>query len=289
MQPMKIGRRFLRSLTRMVSSISVMNFGFRKKSNGVPILSKDEIDDYAEIILHDFKPELLRTPQPTPVEDVVELYLDLSVDYHNLSPDKSVLGMIAFNDGYVEVYDENNKKQFLEVSEGTVFVDNSLLDDDQRGRCRFTFGHEPGHWLFHRHKYVINKDQMSIFDFFEEPQDEQQKVYVKCHKNNVGKISRRNGGFHDDDDWMEWQADYFSSAMLMPKKIFKLAANEVMGRLGLKQDYFHSTHPSISFMNARMIASSLAQTFDVSFQASAVRLYKLGYIEQNLLSLILTV
>lgn len=289
MQQMRIGRKFSRSLTRMVSSISVMNLGFRKKSNGVPILSKDEIDDYAEIILHDFKPELLRTPQPTPVEDFVELYLDLSVDYHNLSPDKSVLGMIAFNDGYVEVYDENNKKQFLEVSEGTVFVDNSLLDDDQRGRCRFTFGHEPGHWIFHRHKYVINKDQMSIFDFFEEPKHEQQKVYVKCHKNNVGKISRRNGGFRDDDDWMEWQADYFSSAMLMPKKIFKLAASEVMGRLGLKQDYFHSTHPSISFMNARMIASSLAQTFDVSFQASAVRLYKLGYIEQNLLSLILTV
>jgi Zn-dependent peptidase ImmA (M78 family) len=271
----------------MVSNISVINFEFRKKSNGVPILSKDDIDYYAEVILQDFKPELLRTPQPTPVEDFVELYLDLSVDYHNLSSDGSVLGMIAFNDGYVEVYDDDNNKQLLEVSEGTVFVDNTLLEDDQRGRCRFTFGHEPGHWIFHRHRYLVDKNQITIFDLINEPQ--QQNVYVKCHKNNVGKISRKNGGFTDDDDWMEWQADYFSSAMLMPKKIFRLATEDVMARLGLKRDYFQRMQPSKSFMHARMLASDLAHTFDVSFQASAVRLYKLGYIEQNLLSLILTV
>lgn len=35
----------------MVSNISLIDFGFRKKSNGVRILSKDEIDNFAEVII----------------------------------------------------------------------------------------------------------------------------------------------------------------------------------------------------------------------------------------------
>ncbi len=284
MQRMRIGKKSFNSLkTRTVNNISVVDFGFRRKGNGVPILSKEEIDNYAEVIIQDFKPDLLKTPQPTPIENFVELYLDLSVDYHNLSPDGNVLGMIAFNDGFVEVYDENNNKQLIEVSQGTVFIDNYLLDESQKGRCRFTFGHEPGHWVFHRHKYLINKNQLSLFDLPDEPQ----KVYVKCHKKDVGNISRRSSGFCDDDEWMEWHADYFSSAILMPKKIFKLAADEFMGKLGLKRDYFQRTGIPTAFSNARMLILELAKTFEVSLQAAAVRLYKLGYIKSDMLRFML--
>jgi len=274
---------------RTVKIISALNLNFRKKTNGVPILSKEEIDYFAELFITDFKPELLKIPQPTPIEEFVELYLGLSVDYHNLSPDKSVLGMIAYNDGYVDVFDDKNKKRSVEVYAGTVFIDNALLDEDQRGRCRFTFGHEPGHWIFHRHRYVIDKNQINIFDYMDEAQQQQQKVYVKCDRNTVGKISRHNGGFNDDGQWMEWQADYFSSAILMPKRSFKMAAESLMGQFGLRRDYFKSTPIPTSFDDARRITSSLAQTFDVSFQASAIRLNKLGYFDYDLCNLVLVV
>ena len=130
---------------------------YRKNKSGTPILSKEDIDDYAESLIGDFDKALLEKPTPIPIEDFVELHLDLSVDYHNLSPDKSVLGMLTFNDGVVEVYDDLNRKKYVEVEEGTIFIDNMLLNDDQNGRFRFTFGHEPGHWIFHRHKYSIMK------------------------------------------------------------------------------------------------------------------------------------
>lgn len=143
---------------------------FKKDKKGIPILSKEDIDYYAELLLKDVDNELLKEPKPTPVEDFVELYMNLRVDCKNLSTDRSVLGMLAFNDGYVEVFDDNNQKQPIEVTEGTVFIDNSLLEEDQSSRYRFTYGHEAGHWLFHRNIYSVMKDQISMFDLTNEPQ-----------------------------------------------------------------------------------------------------------------------
>lgn len=266
-----------------MNSIRISTCGFKYKSNGVPILSKEDIDSYAEAVISDFKPELLTIPQPTPVEEFVEIYLGLNVDYHKLSLDNSILGMIAFNEGYVEVYDENSRKKFIEAAEGTAFIDTFLLEEDQKGRFRFTFGHEPGHWIFHKRRYYIPRGQMSFLDELSKP------VYVKCHKKNVGVISRKSGGFNGDDEWMEWHADYFSSALLMPKAAFRLAVDENMHKMNLANGYFKKVPPTAGFMNARMIVSNISRLFEVSYQAAAVRLFKTGYIENELLALVLSV
>lgn len=253
---------------------------FKKNKKGTPILSKEDIDDYAELLLQDFDGELLKVPKPTPVEDYVELYMNLRVDYQNLSTDRSVLGMLAFNDGYVEVFNDNNQKQLIEVAEGTVFIDNSLLEEDQNGRYRFTLGHELGHWIYHRNIYSLMKGQMSIFDLTNEPQ----KTCCKCLKRDVGFISSKSGGFITDEEWMEWQADYFSSAILMPRKSFKLGVEETMAKANLKSDYFQTRKPNGTFFNLSGIISGLSSLFNVSFQAAAVRMYKLEYIDQKLLT-----
>ncbi len=261
--------------------VNIIDFDFRKKANGLPVLSKKEIDDYAEVLLHDFKPELLRNPGPTPVENFIEIYLDLTVDYKKLSTDGNTLGMIAFNSGYVEVFDEENNKEMIEVEAGTVFIDSDLIDDTyQQGRCRFTFAHEPGHWLFHRHMYSTAKNQMSLF----EVEPGAQKVCHKCLKKHVGYISKRDY-FSTDEDWQEWQADYFASSLLMPKKTFKLVTEDCLSKLCLSVNDLHNKSVTELFFPVRQMIVTLSQIFDVSNQAAALRLYKLGYISNELMSL----
>jgi len=260
---------------------SIIDIDFRKKANGLPILSKVDIDVYAEALVSDFKPELLKIPGPMPIEEFIELYLNLKVDYKNLSDDGNTLGMITFNDGYVEVYDDRNNKELLEVEAGTIFIDNALIDDEyQHGRCRFTFAHEPGHWIFHRHMYTINKKQTSLFDF----DHEIQTVCHKCLKKHVGHMSKQNY-FSTDEDWREWQADYFASALLMPKKSFKVAVEDCMSKQKISVDAFRVKSPGEMFFPSRQIIVNLAQLFDVSNQAAALRMYKLGYISDQLISL----
>lgn len=236
------------------------------------------------MILSDFKPELLRNPGSTPVDEFIEFYLGLSVDYANLSTDNNILGMIAFNDGMVEVFDDSFQPVHREVREGTIFIDNSLLQAEKNGRCRFTLGHEPGHWIFHRHRYLRDKNQLSFLDNTGLPV----AVSFKCLNKNVGKISRLSN-FQTDEDWMEWQADYFSSALLMPKTPFQEFVEGSMKQFSLSKEELQQGRLGGDLFPILMLLMSIQGTFEVSCQAAAVRLYKLGYIPQKSLPLLLNI
>ena len=47
----------------------------RVKNNGVPILSKAEIDAIGERFVQDFQPEVLTNPSPVDIEGFIEFYL----------------------------------------------------------------------------------------------------------------------------------------------------------------------------------------------------------------------
>ncbi len=209
------------------------------------------------------------------------MYLELNIDYKNLSATGDVLGMIAFNEGMVEVYNEERQRTHISIDGATIFIENSLIEDpQQQRRCRFTFAHEPGHWIFHRHMYLENKNQMSLFNL------NSQKQYV-CHKclyKNVGNIGIKNY-FFNDEDWKEWQADYFASAILMPKKTFHMAVETFMKEVhlkpkNLKEDTFDNLYSPV-----RQLYGLIGLTFDVSRHAAAMRMYKLGYISSDLMEL----
>ena len=71
---------------------------FRTKSNGVPILSKIEIDNIAERCLMEFCPQTLETPQPIDEDRFITDYLGLTQDFKYLSHCGVYLGMIVFED-----------------------------------------------------------------------------------------------------------------------------------------------------------------------------------------------
>lgn len=246
----------------------MINFSFNSKANGVPILSKDDIEYIAGMILEDYKPSLLSEPAALDVEHLSECYAGLEVDYKDLTHNRSILGMIVFNDGYVPVYDaERNKAERLAVEEGTILIDSSLLEDDQRRRGRFTHCHEVAHWFLHRNKYLVDKNQLNLFDLM----PEERITAIKCRTTDIESTGRKQ--LVTDDDWMEWQADYLASALLMPEKPLQEAIARYSRYLGIDKLYDKNGKVDIyTGFWSDGVASFIADSFDVSLTAAKIRL-----------------
>ena len=158
----------------------------RVKNNGVPILSKAEIDAIGERFVQDFQPEVLTNPSPVDIEGFIEFYLGMTPDYQYLSHNGVYLGMTVFNDtNKVPVFDPaTNRAEYISAKARTVIIDNRLLDESQRHRYRFTLGHEGGHDIFHSGYFSYNPDQVSIFD------DELIAPMIQCRVDNPRTFAR---------------------------------------------------------------------------------------------------
>lgn len=180
------------------------------KNNGVPILSKAEIDAIGERFVQDFQPEVLTNPSPVDIEGFIEFYLGMTPDYQYLSHNGVYLGMTVFNDtNKVPVFDPTtNRAEYISAKARTVIIDNRLLDENQRHRFRFTLGHEGGHDIFHSGYFSYNPDQTSLFD------EEFVAPMIQCRVDS-GMTDRADTRKWDDHDWMEWQANHLSAAVLI--------------------------------------------------------------------------
>ena len=221
---------------------------FRMKMNGVPVLSRAQIDAYAQRCVRELYPRIFTDPAPVPVEDFVEGVLGLSLEYRYLSNNGRYLGMMVFTDCLIPVWEpETATCEPCAVSSGTVVADNALLEDEaSRPRYRFTLAHEAGHALYHAAAFShLGANQ------FDSP--------FLCESEPT-----REDGHRDrwtDFDWLEWQSDTFASCFLMPRDAVLEAAR--LWRLG-RRNWGHS------------LSATLSQVFDVSLQAARIRLKDLG-------------
>lgn len=235
---------------------------------GVPVLSKEQIDIIAERFIADFCPEALREPQPIDIDSFVLNYLKLKQDFQYLSHCGLFLGMMVFNDTRkVVVYNPmSNRAEYIAAREGTVIIDNILLAQDQEKRYRFTMGHEGSHWICHRNVFWRDPYQTSLFD-------SPGQAVVQCR---AASIEGKSKPYHlwDYKDRMEWQANYMSSALLMPKSMVMSVYNEDWLREMIdNEDLFMRSMYKLSLIHA------VAERFNVSIQAAEIRLKNLGLIE----------
>ncbi len=215
-------------------------------------LKRDEIESATLCLLADYgrKYGVLAVP-PVPVEEILEAQLGLTLDFDDLrtrlgTPD--VLGATWIQDK-------------------AVLVDQSLDPTSDRlkeGRYRFTLAHEIGHWELHRHGFLANAGQPSLFGDKPEPS-------IVC----------RSGSRKDP---MEWQADTFSGFLLMPKDMVLAAwqrrfgsltpyiAKNEMADLSAKWGLADDQQPTVD------VAKEIARAFNVSGQAMQIRLIGLGLI-----------
>ncbi len=236
---------------------------YRVKNNGVPILSKKEINAIGENFVRDFQPDILKNPAPIDIEYFIEFYLGMKTDYQCLSHNGIYLGMTVFNDtNRVIIYSPATKRaEYHQAKARTVIIDPLLLEENQQHRLRFTLGHEGAHDILHSTYFSYDPNQQSMFD------DELFAPMIQCRVDNT--CPRTERGLWDDHDWMEWQANALSSAILMPESAVRLLADAHDKRAGRR----HNTAIERSLLVQKMV-----NAFDVSSEAALYRLRDLCII-----------
>jgi Zn-dependent peptidase ImmA (M78 family) len=153
-----------------------------------------------------------------------------------------------------------------------VLVDEHLdpeVHPDLEGRFRFTLAHEVGHWQLHRHVHL-------------RPQVSAQPAFLCRTSQSRARV--------------EWQADYFAAALLLPRQLV-FAAWQAKGGPApvLLDDLFprrealleseivrcgavpQSPEDELNFL-LNAVAAPLAETFCVSATAMRIRLEHLGLL-----------
>ena len=235
------------------------NPSFRVKKNGVPVVSKKELDAFGERFVRDFQPDVLKDPAPVDIEGFIECYLGMTPDYQFLSHNGIYLGMTVFNDtNKVPVYDPaHGRAEYISAKARTVIIDNRLLEENQQHRYRFTLGHEGSHDILHSGFFSYNPDQMSIFNTPMAPM-------IQCRVDSTSP-RKTDPNKWTDQERMEWQANRLSSAILMPAAAVSIVAQR---------------HPNLRNSGYEYcgLIQDVVQTFDVSAEAATYRLKDLGYI-----------
>jgi hypothetical protein len=240
----------------------------------VPYLYEEQIErDSAELLAEYAQARNVIIAPPIPIEDIVEKHLKLGIEFDDahrlfgvprsgLGLDPDILGAIFFDDG-------------------RIMIDESLDPEEhpaKEGRYRFTLAHEGGgHWRLHRHLFAKDPAQAALFGGPAEPS-------VICRSSQ-------------DKQPVEWQADFYASCLLMPRKLVVAAWDEMfpdrkprviaptvpvehpfveVRRVECRIGDFDCSETDDNVLNG--IARPLAEQFLVSPIAMRIRLEKLGLL-----------
>lgn len=216
----------------------------------------------------EFCPEVLKAPQPIDEDRFLTEYLGLTQDFQYLTHCGLYLGMIVFEDSNkIPVYDEDtNRAEYIRVKKGTVIIDNTLLEENQEQRYRFTAIHEGGHWVLHRHKYCKKATGITIYNTYNTCSTSS----FKCRANNIDFKFKPLEQWNDNDT-MEWQANYFSSAILMPKSMMVKLCNDK----NIVEELTFQSYWNMHLYN-NLLIKKVSEVFNVSKKAAEVRLNNLN-------------
>jgi hypothetical protein len=240
----------------------------------VPYVSEEQIERDAAMLLAEYaRKRGADIEPPIPIEDIVEKHLKLGVKFDDthrlfgvpgsgLGFDPDILGAMFFD-------------------EGRIVIDESLDPEEnpsKEGRYRFTLAHEGGgHWRLHRHLFAKDPAQFSLFN-------EPAPPSVVCRSSHAKEP-------------VEWQADFYASCLLMPRKLVIAAWDEMFPdrKQRVLQPPTPISHPFVEVPRIECqignydcseyddslldrIARPLAGRFLVSSIAMRIRLEKLGLL-----------
>lgn len=226
---------------------------FATSNRGVPILSRQKIDEIGEKLVEDFRPDAMIHAQELDVDRFLTRYLGLDIDYKYLSHCNLYLGMTIFADcNKVPIFNpEEWRAEFISVKANTVLLDAGLLDERQEHRYRFTGMHEGSHYFLHA-DYFANmlNSNCAAGDYI---------PMVQCRVDRAKLVNPRSSK-RTDLDWIEWQANQLASSILMPRTmVYKVVRQAERSR---------------NSVNAGLEA--VAAAFNVSTDAAYYRMCELG-------------
>jgi Zn-dependent peptidase ImmA (M78 family) len=236
----------------------------------VPYIPDNAIERDAEALLEQYAyARGVDVKAPIPIEDIVEKHLKLRVEFDDLHKllDIPRCGLGIYPDIFGAIW----------LDSGRIVIDESL-DPEERpeieGWYRFTLAHEGGgHWRLHRGLVQPNRDQETFFA--DEP-----KPTVICRSSQA-------------KERVEWQADFYASCLLMPRRLVHAEWQHRLGRT--KPLLLSDLQPNgrmmscaatsigideVDAVNAlfESVAEPFARCFGVSRAAMRIRLEKLGLL-----------
>lgn len=126
-------------------------------------------------------------------ELLVHGLLGLTIDYKHLSLDDSILGLTAFDETDIQIYDDAEDSYYLDSQ--TVLIERDLLlKEECQGRRNFTIMHEGSHQIYkmlYPREYGVAYRTAPIH-------------YYRLQSIRSRKIT----------DWAEWQANAISPAIV---------------------------------------------------------------------------
>ena len=216
-------------------------------------LSKVKIEEYAYEFLLENSPESLTKAMQTDIEYIVENKLKINLQYLKLDYNKNLLGMTIMNPMKVKYLDENSQVVEEIFDRNTILINEFLATEkNQEHRLYFTLAHEIGHWYLQRKDAYIDSGQQNLFG------QEAIKSSINRFVDNIDIFKFKRKKLVTEEDWLEWQANYFASCILMPKKMF---TNEYL---------------KLQDKNILERVSSLSRIFNVSEEATIYRIKEIS-------------
>ena len=236
----------------------------------VRYLSESEIERDAELLLAEFE-ETTGAPikLPIPVADITTYRLALRLGFADLH---QTLGIPVLR-GQPDILGA------IWVDTETILIDRSLdpkEDPSMSGRYRYSLGHEIGHWRLHRSYVSKDANQTPLFDAPSEPT-------VICRSSQAKEP-------------IEWQAEFYSSCLVMPRRCVHDEWKEYLGRTrplllsDLRPDrimiraqtsiYEQGRNDTAAVDDALFenVAKPIARRFGVSPAAMRIRLERMGLL-----------
>lgn len=224
------------------------------QASSVPRLSRNQIDLKAEELLEWFDPKRLQEPSLSPVAEIAQrMTKEFGVRFIFTEPlgetshGKKILGSCHF-------------------PSRTIQVDPLLLSNGPR--FNFTLAHEIGHLILHR---KLKLDFEELDTPIGHIQDGRSHIRVSRHRPRTAR------------DWLEWQADYFASALLLPRATVRQAIATKQAELGVNRriGVLYLDGQPLNRYTYQMVIHHLLFVYQASRTVVNIRLKHLGLLEDR--------
>ena len=224
--------------------------------------SPSQLETKAIELTQEFDKERLLRPKPIDVYDVVD-YIGCTPDWVYLTPNQSYLGMTAYNDGYwwawpQPYYEEGMFPNKISVSAGTILIDRTICEGNNRGIENFTVIHECFHQRIHPRCF---KNRSANYQHFCQKKDFRAET---GNRKNMTAIER-----------IEAQANYCAAAFLMPKSAVEMVFMEKMELSSLPSS------PIKINWKIDCIIGEMATLFSVNYSPMKYRLQTLNLLSRE--------
>lgn len=224
--------------------------------------SPTQLEQEADNLNAEFDKERLIIPKLIEVYYVVD-FIGCNPDWVYLTPDQSILGLTAYNNGYwwawpEPYYEKGMQPQKIAVETGTILIDRTISEGDNRGLENFTVIHECFHQRLHPKCF---KNRTASYQHFCKKKDFRAET---GNRKNMSAI-----------EIIEYQANYCTAAFLMPMKAVKTVFKEKLELTILPTESLKIN------WKIDVVINEMAKLFGVNYSPMKYRLQTLNLVSRE--------